>query len=256
MRRSLIVAAVLASGCVFPTDEPTGLEFSWLFHELNDVDGEESPRVLTCAGAQAQTVAAFIEDADDVERRGTFRFPCESGFQTSNDAAVEASDAFVQLHSGDYDTTLLIETPGAADEILAVRTIEVLSRAATLELWELAREPVTWTLVISGTEMCGETSLALYYDSPEDALAEPPLDDEGDPVEDVLYRQMLATDRGLGLAGAATSCAEVAGDHVVVDMDRGDYRLAVTVDGVTCPFAFPIGPGTVTSLDLAALPCG
>lgn len=256
MRDVVLLGALASCACVFPTDEPTGMEFSWQFLEVNDADEMENPRVLTCVGAHAETIAAFIEDADSVERRGSFRFPCDAGFQTSNDAAVEASDAFVQLHPGDYETTLLIETPGAADEILAVRTIEVLSRAATLELWELSREPVTWTLAITGTETCSETSLALYYDSPEEALAEPPLDDEGEPVEDVLYREMLATDRGLGLAGAASSCADAAGDHVVENLDRGDYRLTVTVDGVTCPVSFPIEAGTITSLDLGALPCG
>ena len=47
-----------------------------------------------------------------------------------------------------------------------------------------------------------------------------------------------------------------AGEHVFAGMDRGDFRLEVTVDGVTCPFAFAIGPDTTTTLDLGALPCG
>jgi hypothetical protein len=255
VRRTALFGALLSSACVFPSDEPTGMELSWLFVEVNDADGEEGHRARTCVGSHAEQVAAHIDDADDVERRGTFRFPCDAGFQTANDAAVEASDAFVQLHPGDYETTLLIETPGEADEILSARTVEVLSRAATLELWELSREPVAWRLVITGAEECTQTSLALFFDAPEEALADPPLDEEGEPTP-VLYREMLETDRGLGLAGAVSSCADAAGEHLIDQMDRGDYRLEITVDDVTCPFSFGIDPGTITMLDLGALPCG
>jgi hypothetical protein len=222
---------------------------------VNDVDGEEAVRTLTCPGAEVEAIAAHVSDVDSPERRGTFRFPCQDGFQSDADAALEASDAFVQLHPGDYDVTLAIETPGGADELLAARTIDVLSRAATLELWELQRDAVTWTLVVGGADACQEVGMALYYDAPGDALAEPPLDDEGEPTA-VLYREELASDRGLGLAGGSLACADAAGEHVFADMDRGDFRLEITVDGVTCPLAFSIGPDTATSLDLGALPCG
>jgi hypothetical protein len=251
----VLVVVLLASACVFPTDEPTGIEFSWQFLEVNEADGEDARRTLTCDGVAAEQVAAHVADVDSPERRGTFRFDCAQGFQTASDAALEASDAFVQLHPGDYDVTLAIETPGGADELLGARTVDVLSRAATVELWELQRAPVTWTLSIAGADACQQMSLALYYDAPSQALAEPPLDEEGEPTA-VLYREMLASDRGLGLAAMSMACADAAGEHVVADMDRGDFRLEVTVDGVTCPFAFTIGPQTTTSLDLGALPCG
>lgn len=255
MRESMLVAVLLASACVFPSDDPTGVELSWQFLEVNEADGEEARRRLTCAGAAVQAIAAHVADVDSPARQGTFRFECDAGFQTDSDAALEASDAFVQLHPGDYDVSLAIETPGAADELLGARTVDVLSRAATLELWELQRAPVVWTLQLAGTDACAQMGVALYYDAPGEALAEPPLDEDGEPTA-VLYREMLASDRGLDLAAGPMACADAAGDHVYADMDRGDFRLEVTVDGVTCPFAFTIGSATTTSLDLGALPCG
>jgi len=255
-RRLALVLALTASGCVFPTDEPTGVELSWKFLEVNQADGEEAVRLRTCAGVLVDNIAARVVDVDDPRgRQGTFRFDCDDGFQTESDAAVESSDAFVQLHPGDYDVSLRIETPGVPDEVLSVRTVDVLSRAATLELWDLEREPVTWTLVLDGAEMCQQVGVALFYDAPGEALAEPELDEDGEPVA-VLYREMLASDRGLSLAGAAQACTEAAGTHVFADMDRGEYRLEVTVDGVTCPFSFLVAPDTTATIDLTALPCG
>lgn len=255
-RIAALVVLVAAAGCVFPTDEPTGVELSWKFIEVNQADGEDAVRLITCKGAIVDRVAAYIVDVGEPRgRQGTFRFECADGYQTDSDAAVESSDAFVQLHPGDYDVSLRIETPGAQDEVLSARTIEVLSRAATLELWELRRAPVEWTLVLDGADTCQQVGVALFYDTPGEALAEPPLDEDGEPVA-VLYREMLASDRGLSLAGAAQACTDAAGTHVFADMDRGEYRLEVTVDGVTCPFSVAVAPDTTTMIDLTALPCG
>lgn len=256
MRKALLSGVLATSACVFPTDEPTGIEFSWLFLERNAADGDDARRILTCVGAAADRIAAHVADVDTPQRQGTFRYGCDEGFQTAEDAQLEASGAFVQLHPGDYDVSLAIETPGADDELLAAHTVEVLSRAATLEMWELQRAPVTWTLVLGGADECSDVGVALYYDAPADALADPPLDEDGEPVADVLYREMVASDRGLGLAGSSLACDAAAGSHVFTDVDRGEYRLDITVDGVTCPFALSIAAATTTTLDLGALPCG
>jgi hypothetical protein len=84
-----VLAVASSTGCVFPTDEPTGVELSWKFVEVNQADGEEATRVLTCAGALAEDIAARVVDVDDPRgRQGTFRFDCEDGFQTENDSEV------------------------------------------------------------------------------------------------------------------------------------------------------------------------
>ncbi|HET6585385.1 MAG TPA: hypothetical protein VFG69_18130 [Nannocystaceae bacterium] len=260
MRRTLLLGPLVASACVFPTDEPTGIEFSWQFREVSTVDQDDdedaAPRILTCAGATVDRIAAHVVDVDSPERQGTFRFGCDDGFQTAEDAQLAASGAFVQLHPGDYDVSLAIETPGGADELLGARTVEVLSRSATLELWELQRAPVDWVLVLDGAESCTEVGVALYYDAPAEALAQPPLDSEGEPLADVLYREAATSDRGLGLAGTSLACDSAAGAHLFSGIDRGGYRLDITVDGVTCPLALSIAPSTTTTIDLGALPCG
>lgn len=260
--RPLALLSACLGACVFPSDSPTGIEFSWLFLEIEPSDGDEARRVLTCDGPGVETIAATIEDLDEPTRRGTFRFECVDGFQTSTDLARSASEAFLELHPGDYDVRLRSEHPDADDETLATRTIDVLGRAVTLELWELSLEPVDWTLNLTNATMCTELSLGLYYADPQGSLGDVPLDDEGEPVP-VLYRELLVSDRGLGVADAAGACADQDGAHVFSGIDRGTYRLEVGVDGTQCAIEVDlVGAGdsgtrdVATTIDLAALPCG
>jgi hypothetical protein len=259
--RRLAIAALLVPACVFPADSPTGIEFSWLFREREGSDGDEGKRVLTCAAPGVETIAASIEDVDEPARHGTFRFACDDGFQTSDDLARRASEAFLELDPGDYDVVLVSERPEGHAETLATRTVDVLSRAVTLELWELTLEPVTWTVTIANADACTELSLGLYYADPQAALGDAPVDDEGEPLP-VLYRENLASDRGLGVAGAVVGCAELGGDHVFSGVDRGVYRLEVDKDGTQCAIEIelaappPGGRDPSTTIDVAALPCG
>jgi hypothetical protein len=248
-----IALAISASACVFPSDSPTGLELSWLFHETEPSDGEDARRVLTCEGVAITGIAVALVDVDHPERNGTFHFECDDGFQTPNDLARRASEAFIELHPRDYDVTLT-EDVADAPQTLASRTVEVLGRSVTLEQWELARAPVDQSIELVHTDMCSELALALFYDDPEAALAEPPEDDDGDVV-DVLYREKLASDRGLGLAGTPGPCAGLEGTHVYAGVDPGTYRLDVTIDGATCSRRIEVGAGA-TVIDVTAMPCG
>lgn len=259
----LAITTVLAgaTACVFPSDSPTGIEFSWSFREREASDGDEAKRVLTCDAPGVETIAATIEDLDEPTRRGTFRFPCDDGFQTSDQLARRASEAFLELDPGEYDVVLVSEQAEAHDETLAARTVDVLARAITLELWEMSLEPVTWTVELTNATGCTEMSLGLYYADPQGALGDSPIDDEGEPIA-VLYREMLVSDRGLPVGDTLAACVGLDGEHVFVGVDRGTYRLEVEVDGTRCAVEVelaapaPGGREPTTAIDLAALPCG
>lgn len=249
-----IALAMSASACVFPSDSPTGLELSWLFHETEPSDGDDALRVLTCKGVQIEHIAVALVDVDHPERKGTFHFECDDGFQTANDLARRASEAFIELHPRDYDVTLTEDVP-VDPQTLASRTVDVLGRSVTLEQWELARTPVDQQIELVHTDMCSELALGLFYDDPEAALAEPPKGDDGEVDENVLYREKLVSDRGLGLAGTPGPCAGLEGTHVYTGVDPGTYRLDVTIDGTTCSRRVELGAGA-TVIDVTTMPCG
>lgn len=254
MRERACIAALLLGGCVFPSDSPTGIEFSWALFEGEPSDGDEGRRVLTCAAQGVGTVVAEVNDVDDPARAGRFRFACDEGYQTARDLARNSSDAFVELHPGDYDVALYSEVPEQPLELLALRTVDVLERAVTLELWEFTLAPVDWTLALRSEQGCSEAAFSLYYADPQEALGELEVDEDGAP-EPVLYRAALVSDRGLGVAGQASVCPEIHGTHRFAGLDRGRYRLVVDVDGAECAIEVDLGESATTALDLAALPC-
>ena len=241
-------------GCVYPADDPTGLEVSWRFFESNTADGEDGRQMRTCAGAQVDAVEVRIEDLDDPVRRGTFPFDCEEGYQTQAEFQTRASDVFVPLHPNDYAVDLTVRGPDLA-LMLAEREVDVLGRGLTVELFELVPAPVDWELSLSGLDACETVSLSLSYSDPTAMLAHPPRDDDGQ-VLPTLYRESLQTDRELGLFGEAAACSEeLAGTHLVPAIDRGAYRLEVTVDGRVCPIQLTLTDDTRTAIDLDNLPC-
>lgn len=255
MRSRWLAGFLACGGCVYPTDAPTGIEFSWRFLEVEPSDGEDARRVLTCAAVEVDTLAADIDDKDDDARSGRFRFGCGDGFQTAQEVARTASEAFLELRPGDYEVVLETDGEDVVEVELGRRTIEVLGRESTHSLWELELPPVDWTLEIVGSTMCGELSLGLFYADPEGALTEVPVDDDGDP-QPVLYRSALASDRGLGLAAMSAVCSDIDGTHRFTGLDRGAYRLEAIVDGNACAVEVAIDGTSATTLDLAALPCG
>lgn len=258
-RTPLVVVLGLAAGaCVYPATEPTGMELSWRFVEHNQADGEEAVMVRSCGGAITEQIAVEVMDQDTPRRDGTFRYDCTQGYQTANDLQTEASDAFIRLDPGRYTVTIhavddAMNAPD--DEQVATREVEVEERIITVASWELVRTPVDWTLEVMNGDACDSMTLALYYASPEAALAEYTPDDEQSLP---LYRKALASDRGLAVGGEAVDCAaEWSGPHVFAGVDRGDYLLELVADGTTCALRVDLlsRDGMTSVIDLANLPC-
>ncbi len=255
-RRAWGLTALLAAGCVFPGQEPTGLEVSWRFVEGNLADGDEGRAVRTCEGADVRQMVVGLVDTDDESRAGQFAFDCETGFQTVEQFQTAASDAFIRLQPGDYE--LSISAVGAAGdtETLVEETVEVASRQITVEPYVVTRATFDWTIELQSTDTCAAVNLALSYDDPAVSLAS--FDPEAEDAEATrAYRLALATDRGLSLSGEPTPCTpELGGAHVVADVDRGHYLLEVVADGTACAIRLDLDPSvTTTVVDLANLPC-
>ncbi len=254
-------ALLLLVGCVLPTDEPTGLELSWRFLEVNDLDGEEAQRYRTCRGSFIDELVIDIVDSGDDTRRDTFRYDCPFGYQTPTELQTDSSDAFVELRPRDYDVTVdLVGTLAEDAEQLRVRrardlTVEVLSRTITLQEFDFGLEPVELALVFDGADACDQVAFTFRYADPERDLAEPPRREDG-TVGEVIYRERLTTDLGTSLVGEPIACAELAREHRVLSLDPGAYELLVTRDGQECAIASTVGQqGAEHVIDLANLPC-
>jgi len=252
--------ALVLAGCVYPTTEPTGVELSWRFVEHDTPPGEEQPRVRSCSGAITQQLAFEIADDDEPRRHGVMRFDCTTGFQTGVQLQTSASDAFVQLDPGRYSFGVLAiddaDNAQLAERVLE-REVDVNERGVTVEIWELQRAPVPWTLELHGADACEELALSLVYAEPEDALPEQaPAEDD---APSLLYRSELQSDRELPVDGQATACdAALDGVHRFDSVDRGDYLLELDVDGRACAVRVDLQgrDGATSVIDLASLPCG
>lgn len=258
-RPAVIAAALLVGGCVYPAHEPTGLELSWRFFEGNPADGDASKRVRSCSAVFVSTMWMNVYDDDDEDRTGTFRFPCDDGFQTISEFQTEASDAFLRLGSGDYRVELFSRKADGELELLAERTFDVNGRGVTVEPWLLTRPTFDWEIVLAGADTCQSLSLRLDYADAEAALPELAIEDQDEDEEPdvpLAYRDNLSSDRGLLLGGQEQSCAGFEGAHVVAQMDRGDYLLEVIVDGRTCEVPLSLEPfAEPTMIDLNGLTC-
>ena len=252
----MLLSLVLASACVFPADEPTGVELSWRFFEVNDADGEEAKRLRACAGAGIESIVFDIAQVRAEERSGTFDYPCDVGFQTPQEFRTEASDAFIELRPADYTMTVDAIGAGVAQRVRELE-LDVLERGLTVEGLDLVLPTQRWTLVLSGTDGCTEIAFALKYRDPATSLAEPTFDEDGEPI-DVVYREALVSDRQLSLGGAPVACsADLGGSHVVDLVDQGAYRLEIVRDGAACSVDVDISPTDATTvIDLANLMCG
>lgn len=257
-RRGFLLVALAAGGCVYPATEPTGVELSWRFVEHGEVDGEEAIRLRSCAGAVTEQLAFEIADVDAPRRHGIFRFDCATGYQTAVQLQTAASDAFVRLDPGAYDVTVRAvddATNAVVSEVMAEREVEVAERGVTVEIWELQRAPVPWSLELRGGATCDDVTLTLAYASPEADLAGETPPEEGTLVR---YREQLRSDRGLAVGGHATPCEPALdGVHRFEAMDRGEYLLELGVDGQVCALRVDLRgrEGASTVIDLASLPC-
>lgn len=249
-----------AAGCVYPATDPTGVELSWRFveREAPTDDPDDAPRLRTCSGAQAEQLAFEITDDDEPRRHGTLRFDCATGYQTAVELQTAASDAFVRLRPGAYTLGVLVVDDASNAQIferVMEREVEVDDRGVTVELWELQRAPVTWTLELQGADACEQLSLSLVYAVPELDLADYAPDEDEPPL---LYRAALASDRELPVGGQATECsAALDGVHRFEGVDRGEYLLELDVDGRACEARVDLRgqDGATSVIDLASLPC-
>lgn len=251
---------LLASACVLPADEPTGLELSWRLIEVNTVDGEDAQRLRTCAGGHVDEVVFEITDGSDAERSEIFRYPCSYGYQTVSQFQTESSDAFIELKPRGYAVTIdIVGTTAEGEEVVRRARdidVDVLERTVTLQDFDFGLEPVELTLTLEGIETCEQLALSLRYDNPEAALAEPPLGDDGIAPTSLLYRENLTTELGVSLAGTASACADLDSTQRVLEVDPGNYTLDVDADGVVCPIDITVGlRGAAHVIDLANLPC-
>lgn len=256
----LVSSALGLAGCVLPADEPTGMELSWRFVEVNTIDGEEAQRLRSCEGGLMNEVVFSITDAADPDRSESFRYPCTFGFQTPSEFATESSDAFVELKPRAYEVLIdLVGTdPDGTEVVRRARNLEVdvLERSVTLQDFDFGLEPTEVALTIEGLGGCDEFALTLRYADTEESLAEPPRTENGTVVTALVYRENLETDEGVSLAGTASTCADTAQQHTVAEVDPGQYVLDVAVDGVVCPVDLVVGlSGAEHVIDLANLPC-
>ena len=268
----LLLAAGIASSCVFPADEPTGVELSWRFVEVNEIDGADTNRIRTCDGAEVDEVVFEITDSDDASRSEDFVFDCETGFQTAEQFQTQASDVFIPLRSGGYEVVVTARLDDGQTEVLLEDTFDVLSRALTVQSLDLARATVDWPLTLVGAQSCQNLSLSLFYADPEQQLADGAgagtggddgedtdggdTDGGDEPTQNLLYRETLRTDRGVSLAGEPVECsAELDGVHLVPGVDPGKYRLLMQVDETSCARSVDIEPEAMAVIDLANLSC-
>jgi hypothetical protein len=248
----------VAAACVYPASEPTGVELSWRFVERDPPAEEEEPRVRSCDGAITEQIAFEIVDDDEPRRSGVMRFDCATGFQTAVQLQTSASDAFVRLDPGSYSFGVLAIDDAAnaqISELVMQREVEVGDRDVTVEIWELQRAPVTWTLELHGADACEELALSLSYAEPEDDLPDYVPAEDAPPL---LYRAGLQSDRELAVGGQATPCeAALDGVHRFESVDRGDYLLELDVDGRPCAVRVDLQGrnGANSVIDLASLPC-
>ena len=246
--------------CIIPGERATGIELRWRLVEasVEDADPAAAPpveRLRTCAGARVGRVEAELRDADRPDRRRSFSHTCEAGNPSPADRVAEPAEIFIDLRAGRYALELRwFEDPGAADPATALElgrathTLQV--EADTILPVELAlRGPlVAGTLDLRGTASCEQLTLEILYGDPAADLFE--------PVADARYRERLLSDQGLR-SGTSTACSDLAdGLQVFPDLDRGDYRLQLTVDGRVCTRDFRVDPAAAPlTVDLAKPGC-
>ncbi len=260
MHRWIAIAACLASGCVLPADEPTGLELSWRFIETNTIDGEEAQRQRSCDGGRVDEVVFWITDASDVSRSDVFRYDCDDGYRTLAEFQTESSDAFVELKPREYQVIVDIVSlrPDGGEDVRRARnlSIDVLERTLTRQDFDFGLETVTLELSFVGTDDCDQFSASIRYGDVERDLADPPRSEADAVLEDLAYREGLESDEGLRLDGEPVACSDTPQTHRFEEIDPGSYTLLVERDGTQCAVDLAVGPGGEAHvIDLANLPC-
>lgn len=254
----LLTCGLLTCGplaCVLPRDTATGIELRWRLPEGNRADPSTAPgdRLRTCSGARVARVRALLVDRADRERRRSFEYPCNAGDDPPADRVIEPAEIFIDLRPGNYD--LELRWHDAADRELGQRqdTVQVEQDTLLPLDLELPGPLLPWTLELHGTAACTQLGLEIFYADPSQDLHALPDAAEG------RYRGDLVSDGGLALAEplAPLACdALVDGPQVFRDLDRGAYRLRLTVDGRACELDFLVDAAAPPlAVDLAKPGC-
>ena len=178
---------------------------------------------------------------------------CDAGDDPPADRVTEPAEIYVDLRPGRYDLDLRWQDDadqelGSRQQIVEVEPDTLLP----LDL-DLTSPLVPWTLELRGTAACTQLALEIFYADPTHDLHDLP------DAADGRYRSDLVSDGGLALADpeAPLACdALVDGPQLFRDLDRGAYRLRLTVDGRACELGFIVdAAATPLSVDLAKPGC-
>lgn len=263
----VIVGAMVASfslaglsGCVLPEHSVSGLEISWQVAEGNEADGEDPIVIRSCEGGLVTDVNVQIDDVDDDERSASYAFDCDEGFRTSAELFLSLGDIFVELRAGTYRVrTEAIDDPskrGATGAPVVVAStddeVDLSSSGATLAHFGIVPAPVNMVFDLRSVDACQTLQARIEY-----------ADEENDIVAIGLgtdlssYRAGLISNRGFALDDQAQACADLGGLHSFELVDRGEYRVVLTLDGTrTCETTITHDGRTgVFALDLALLGC-
>lgn len=251
-----LIGQVGLLACVLPRDAATGIELRWRLPEGNLADAPAvapGDRLRTCHGARVAHVRARLTDHADPERQRSFDYRCEAGDDPPADRVTEPAEIYVDLRPGHYDLDLRWHDD--ADRELGSRqeTVEVEPDTLLPLDLELDGPLLPFTLDLRGTAACTQLGLEIFYADPGRDLHELPDAAAG------RYRSDLVSDAGLALAEprAPLACATlVDGPQLFRDLDRGAYRLRLTVDGRACELGFIVdAASTPLSVDLAKPGC-
>lgn len=249
-----LLGQVLAgpSACILPRNTATGIELRWRLPEGNLADAPSvaaGDRLRTCSGARVARVRAELVDRADHERRRSFEYACDAGDDPPADRVTEPAEIFIDLRPGSYDLDL--RWLDDVDRQLGQRLEPVEVEPDTLlplDL-DLVGPLLPWTLDLQGTSACTQLSLEIFYDDPIHDL-------HGSQAAEGLYRSNLVSDRGLALVGPLACDTLVDGPQVFPDLDRGAYRLRLSVDGRACELGFIVDTAaSPLSVDLAKPGC-
>ncbi len=257
-------AVFVLCDCVFPSRDVTGMELAWTLSETNTLQGDEYRRIRSCEGAFVTQVQVDIHDLNHEERRRTFAYDCEQGFQTPEQAHVSSSDVFVSLRPGKYQVELTaMDDPEARQRAgepqTRIRTpfeVTVSDKSVAVLSADLSAAVVSVTLDLAHVEACERLVARLVYADPEHDLPGYGWK-QGDPA--VLYREGLrssGSEDSLVLDGTEHDCrALVDGAHVFSNVDVGHYTLELSIDRQSCTLDLWVEGELSAALDLADLAC-
>lgn len=256
--------SLLLAGCVLPRDGATGVELRWHLPEGNLADAPGSPpRLRSCDGALVTGVLIEVVDIDDPARRRSFSYLCEVGDSEPAELVTDPARIFIDLRPGDYSLALRWlddpgerDAPGPASELgRRDQTLAVTADGITAIDLALTGPLLPWTLDLRNTAACTQLTLEIYYADPNADLHPLATGETGTG----LYRTGLTSHLGLPL-GRPIACATLLdGPQRFPELDRGEYRLRLDIDGRTCERDFtvdlPRDDSAALAVDLAKPGC-